>query len=85
MDSNISLRDVIYLVFGIVALMGTIWAITSGKTKKVGDERERIVRIDENMKEVKGDVAEIKSDNRQNKKILSDHERRIIRIEEKIS
>lgn len=82
LDSNIPLRDVFYLLFGIASFAGVLYAIFSGRTKSVGDERERIVRIDENLKEVRGDVADIKAELRQTKSMMSDHEQRLIKLEE---
>lgn len=82
LDFNISLRDAFYLLFGIVSLAGVLYAIFSGKSKSVGDERERIVRIDENLKEMRSDVADIKAELRQTKDTMSNHERRIIKLED---
>lgn len=82
LDSNIPLRDAFYLLFGIASFAGVLYAIFSGKTKSVGDERERIVRIDENLKEMRSDVADIKVELRQTKSMMSDHERRLIKSEE---
>lgn len=82
LDSNIPLRDAFYLLFGIASFAGVLYAIFSGKTKSVGNERERIVRIDENLKELRSDVADIKAELRQTKNTMSDHERRLIKLEE---
>lgn len=82
LDFNIPLRDAFYLLFGIASLAGVLYAIFSDKSKSVGDERERIVRIDENLKEMRSDVADIKAELRQTKNMMSDHERRIIKLEE---
>lgn len=82
LDFNISLRDAFYLLFGIASSVGVLYAIFSGRTKNVGDERERIVRIDENLKEMRNDVSDIKAELRQTKTMMSDHERRIIKLEE---
>lgn len=82
LDSNIPLRDAFYLLFGIASFAGVLYAIFSGKTKSVGNERERIVRIDENLKEMRSDVADIKAELRQTKNLMSDHERRLIKLEE---
>ncbi len=82
LDFNIPLRDVCYLIFGVASLAGVFYAIFSGKSKDVGDERERIVRIDENLKEMRSDVADIKAELRQTKTMMSDHERRLIKLEE---
>lgn len=85
LDSNIPLRDAFYLLFGMASFAGVLYAIFSGKTKSVGDERERIVRIDENLKEMRSDVADIKAELRQTKSMMSDHERRLIKLEEDLS
>lgn len=85
LDFNIPLRDAFYLLFGIASFAGVLYAIFSGKTKSVGDERERIVRIDENLKEMRSDVADIKAELRQTKNMMSDHERRLIKLEEERS
>lgn len=82
LDSNIPLRDAFYLLFGIASSAGVLYAIFSGKAQSVGDERERIVRIDENLKEMRSDVADIKAELRQTKSVMSDHERRLIKLEE---
>lgn len=82
LDFDIALRDVFYLIFGIVALLGVIYGINSGKKKDTGDERERLVRIDENLKEMRSDVADIKAEMRQTRTTLSEHERRLIKVEE---
>lgn len=82
LDFDMPLRDVFYLIFGIASLTGVFYAIFSGKSKSVGDERERIVRIDENLKEMRSDVADIKAELRQTKAMMSDHERRLIKVEE---
>ena len=80
LDFNIPLRDAFYLLFGIASFAGVLYAIFSGKTKSVGDER--VVRIDENLKEMRSDVADIKAELRQTKNMMSDHERRLIKLEE---
>lgn len=85
LDSNIPLRDAFYLLFGIASFSGVLYAIFSGKTKSIGDERERIVRIDENLKEMRSDVADIKAELRQTKNMMSDHERRLIKLEKEQS
>lgn len=82
LDFDMPLRDVFYLIFGIASLTGVFYTILSGKSKSVGDERERIVRIDENLKEMRSDVADIKAELRQTKAMMSDHERRLIKVEE---
>ena len=82
LDFNIPLRDAFYLLFGMASFAGALYAIFSGRTKNVGDERERIVRIDENLKEMRNDVADIKAELRQTKSMMSDHERRLIKLEE---
>lgn len=82
LDLNIPLRDAFYLIFGIASLAGVLYAVFSGRAKNVGDERERIVRIDENLKEMRSDVADIKAELRQTKTMMSDHERRLIKLEE---
>lgn len=82
LDLDIAIRDVFYLLFGIVSLIGIIFSISTGRKKDNGDERERIVRIDENLKEMRNDVADIKAELRTTKETMSDHERRIVRLEE---
>lgn len=82
LDFKIPLRDAFYLLFGIASFAGVLYAIFSGRTKSIGDERERIVRIDENLKEMRSDVADIKAELRQTKIVMSDHERRLIKVEE---
>lgn len=82
LDFNIPLRDAFYLLFGMASFAGALYAIFSGRTKNVGDERERIVRIDENLKEMRNDVADIKAELRQTKSMMSDHERRLVKLEE---
>lgn len=82
LDSNIPLRDAFYLLFGIASFAGVLYAIFSGKTKSLSDELERIVRIDENLKEMRSDVADIKDELRQTKNMMSDHELRLIKLEE---
>lgn len=62
MDQPWVLRDICYLVFGVGSMAGVLYAIFSGRRKSVGDERERIVRIDENVGETRCDVGEIKAD-----------------------
>ena len=81
MDDAIAVRDGFYILFGIVAVVGTLYAIRTGNAKSSGDDRERIVRIDENTKELRSDVADIKAEMRQTRATLSDHERRIIVLE----
>lgn len=81
MDNAIAVRDGLYVVFGLIAMAGTLYAIRTGSAKSSGDDRERIVRIDENTKELRSDVADIKAEMRQTRATLSDHERRIIVLE----
>lgn len=81
MDDVIALRDMFYLAFGLVAVVGTVYTVRTGNAKSSGDDRERIVRIDENTKELRSDVADIKAEMRQTRATLSDHERRIIVLE----
>lgn len=81
MDNAIAVRDALYVLFGVIAVAGTLYAIRTGNAKASGDDRERIVRIDENTKELRSDVADIKAEMRQTKTSISDHERRIIVLE----
>ncbi len=76
-----AVRDMLYIVFGVIAMAGTLYAIRTGNAKSSGDDRERIVRIDENTKELRADVADIKAEMRQTRMTISDHERRIIVLE----
>lgn len=82
LDFDIAIRDVFYLLFGIVSLMGIIYSMSVGRKRDNGDERERIVRIDENLKEMRNDVADIKAELRTTKNTMGDHERRIVKLEE---
>ena len=61
-NALLPLRDICYLAFGLGSMAGVLYAIFSGKRKTVGDERERIVRIDTNVGETRSDVVEIKAD-----------------------
>ena len=61
-DALLPLRDLCYLVFGLGSMAGVLYAIFSGRRKSVGDERERLVRIDANLSETRSDVGEIKAD-----------------------
>ena len=88
LDSDIAIRDMFYLLFGLFSLLGVLYAIGSGRRRdsdaaqvRSNDDRERIVRIDENTKELRSDVADIKAEIRQTKNNLSEHERRIIQLE----
>lgn len=81
MEQTMAVRDMLYVVFGLIAMAGTLYAIRTGNAKASGDDRERIVRIDENTKELRSDVADIKAEMRQTRATLSDHERRIIVLE----
>ncbi len=84
MDNAIAMRDALYILFGVIAMAGTLYAIRTGNAKTSGDDRERIVRIDENTKELRSDVADIKAEMRQTRTTLTDHERRIIGLEQKV-
>ena len=66
------LRDICYLVFGLGSMAGVLYAIFSGRRKSVGDERERIVRIDANVSETRSDVGEIKGDLRATNRRMED-------------
>lgn len=81
MENSIAVRDAFYVVFGLVSLLGVIYSIRSSQGKADGDNRERIVRIDENTKELRNDVADIKADMRQTRESIAAHERRIIKLE----
>lgn len=84
MDDVIALRDMFYLVFGLVAVVGTVYTVRTGNAKSSGDDRERIVRIDENTKELRSDVADIKAEMRQTRTTLTDHEKRLIAVEQTV-
>ena len=62
LDATWALRDLCYLVFGVGSFAGVLYAILSSRRKESGDERERIARIDANVRETRNDVSEIKSD-----------------------
>ena len=81
LDIDIALRDLFYLLFGVIAATGTMYALMSSKIKHVGDEREILVRLDETTLSTKEDVADIKDELRQSKEMLNEHERRIIELE----
>ncbi len=81
MDNAIAMRDVFYLVFGLAALVGTVYAVRTGNASRDGDERERIVRIDGNTERLRADVSDIKAEMRQTKGTISDHERRLVILE----
>lgn len=82
LDVQMPLRDVCYLVLGICAMAGSLYAVFSGQRKSVGDEREKIVRIDANVAKIGTDVSDIKAELRSVRETISDHERRIIKLEE---
>lgn len=82
LELGVTIRDVLYIIFGVIAMTAAIYGISSGRKKDTGDERERLVRIDENLKEMRSDVADIKAEMRQTRTTISDHERRLIKVEE---
>lgn len=82
LELGVTIRDVLYIIFGVVAMAAAIYGISTGRKKDTGDERERLVRIDENLKEMRSDVADIKAEMRQTRTTLSEHERRLIKVEE---
>ena len=82
LDLEILFRDVLYVLFGVAALIGVCYSIFTGRKKNIGDETERIVRIDENMKAMREDVADIKAELRQTRDITQNHERRIVVLEQ---
>ncbi len=82
MDIEIVLRDVFYLAFGIAALISVIYSISSSKKKNVGNDTERIVRIDENVKKMREDITDMKAELRQTRDITTNHERRIVVLEQ---
>lgn len=82
MDSvGLTLTEIFYLVFGGVGLLSTVVALLSGSRKRSGDERERLVRIDENVRGLRDEVADLKSEMRSANTTLQDHERRLVRLE----
>ena len=69
----------------IVAMLGLLVnarrSSQDGRKAETADV-ERIVRIDENSRETRADVADIKAELRSVRNAVSDHERRIIVLEE---
>lgn len=81
MELGITVHDLIWVLVGITAIATSIVAMARTGRSSVGDERERIVRIEANTSETRSDVADIKSEMRSVKGDVSDHERRIIQLE----
>ena len=81
MDNVVAVRDALYVLFGVVSLCGVLYSMRSSQSSRDGDDRERIVRIDENTKELRNDVADIKAEMRQTRESIAAHERRIIKLE----
>lgn len=80
-DALLPVRDLCYLVFGLGSMAGVLYAIFSGRRKSVGDERERIVRIDANVSETRNDVGEIKADLRATNRRMEDMASRVAVLE----
>ena len=82
---RISGGDLVTMTALIVAALGLL--VNMWRSKQDGKqadtaEVERIVRIDENSRETRSDVADIKAELRSIRNTVGDHERRIIKLEE---
>lgn len=87
-EQTVTVANVFYLLFGLVGLCGTVFAIWRGAKQdeqaqagRDQDEQARIIRMDENIKQMTVGVADIKAEMRSSKKILDKHEQRIMRLE----
>lgn len=70
------------LVVAMLGLLINAWRSSQDSRKSETADVERIVRIDENSRETRSDVADIKAELRSVRSTVSDHERRIIKLEE---
>lgn len=84
----ITASDMLYILFGVVGLCGTVYAIWRGAhqdqredASRSEDDAVRIMRMDENIKQITTGISDIKAEMRSTKKLLDDHERRIIQLE----
>lgn len=82
---SLSGSDIVTIGALIVAMLGLLvnaWRSNQDGRKSEAADVERIVRIDENSRETRADVADIKAELRSVRSAVSDHERRIIKLEE---
>lgn len=82
---SLSGSDLVTIGALIVAMLGLLvnaWRSNQDGKKAESADIERIVRIDENSRETRSDVADIKAELRSVRSTVSDHERRIIILEE---
>lgn len=70
------------LLVAMLGLLVNAWRSNQDSRKAGTADVERIVRIDENSRETRSDVADIKAELRSVRSTVSDHERRIIVLEE---
>lgn len=70
------------LVVAMLGLLINAWRSNQDSRKSETADVERIVRIDENSRETRADVADIKAELRSVRSTVSEHERRIIKLEE---
>ena len=82
LDAEIMFRDVLYVLFGVAALISVVFTIVTSRKRNIGDETERIVRIDENMRALREDVKDIKVELRQTRTEMQNHEHRITALEQ---
>lgn len=84
-EMRISGGDLVTITALVVAALGLLvnmWRSKRDGRQTDAAEIERIVRIDENSRETRADVADIKAELRSVRNTVGDHERRIIRLEE---
>ncbi|HIW77040.1 MULTISPECIES: hypothetical protein [Gordonibacter] len=70
------------LVVAALGLVINVWRSSRDDKRSDSADVERIVRIDENSRETRADVADIKAELRSVRNTIGDHERRIIKLEE---
>ena len=70
------------LIVAMLGLLVNAWRSSQDGRKAETADVERIVRIDENSRETRADVADIKAELRSVRNAVSDHERRIIVLEQ---
>lgn len=78
-------NDVLYIIFGLVALVISIMSYASKAKGMDSAEKmqlhESLARIEENVKELRNDVYDMKRDLRSCTEQLNNHEARIIALE----
>lgn len=87
-DQTLTIQNIFYLLFGFVGLASALFAIWRGvrqesseRSHRDKDEAIRIMRMDENIKQVTAGISDIKAEMRSTKKLLDNHEKRILKLE----